>query len=278
MDINLQPQALQKLNSQNTPFIDKLKPIKKDGASNKKDQLLADRDAYLQLLLAQLKNQNPQNPADTNQMTQNIVAISQAEQSITTNEHLEKLVDMHIHSNRAAIVNYIGKEVEYDNSTQPLSFGSAKYSFTLPEKAESMKISIIDNKGFVVRTIGVDDKWKQNGTHEIEWDGKNNKGERMPDGDYKISIEAYNQYDTPIKAITTLRSKVEGITENMGKYELLLAGNNTINVDDVIAIHNSSANYDSTQNASNLLDMLMNQNQNGEDGYNNMSFANIVSE
>ena len=50
---------------------------------------------FLKLLTTQLKNQDPTEPADTNQMTQQIASLSQVEQQINTNSNLEKLIAMY---------------------------------------------------------------------------------------------------------------------------------------------------------------------------------------
>ncbi|MBN9543627.1 MAG: hypothetical protein J0G32_07560 [Alphaproteobacteria bacterium] len=220
---------LQKL--QTTPHQDRIKPIKKDGVGGKKDQLMADRDAYMALLLTQLKNQNPQSPADTNQMTQNIVAISQAEQAITTNEHLEKLVTMQEHAHKSSIVSYIGKEVEYDNSKQSLEFGQASFTYELPKDAETLKVNIVDAKGHLIRSLGSDRNMRAKGVHQFDWDGKDNNGRMQKEGVYQIQIDAATENGTPIAANTAVRAKVEGVIEDYaGNFELVLNNRNKIGI------------------------------------------------
>ena len=49
-------------------------------------------DTFLQLLTTQLKNQNPLDPLDTNQFTQQLVEFSGVEQQLKTNDFLASLV------------------------------------------------------------------------------------------------------------------------------------------------------------------------------------------
>ena len=48
-------------------------------------------DTFLQLLTTQLKNQNPLDPLDTNQFTQQLVQFTGVEQQLKTNEFLASM-------------------------------------------------------------------------------------------------------------------------------------------------------------------------------------------
>ena len=49
---------------------------------------------FLQLLTTQLKNQNPLDPLDTNQFTQQLVEFAQVEQQMKSNDQLSSLVSL----------------------------------------------------------------------------------------------------------------------------------------------------------------------------------------
>ena len=49
-------------------------------------------DTFLQLLTTQLRNQDPTQPMDANQFTQQLVQYSQVEQQLKTNDYLSALV------------------------------------------------------------------------------------------------------------------------------------------------------------------------------------------
>src|SRR5882672_11737048 len=68
-------------------------------------------DTFLQLLTTQLKNQNPLDPLDTNQFTQQLVQFSSVEQQLKTNDYLSALVAGNTNSVQTAAVNFIGKTV-----------------------------------------------------------------------------------------------------------------------------------------------------------------------
>src|SRR6478672_8456979 len=49
---------------------------------------------FLQLLTTQLKNQNPMDPLDTNQFTQQLVQFAQVEQQMKSNTQLQTLISL----------------------------------------------------------------------------------------------------------------------------------------------------------------------------------------
>src|SRR5215212_11938506 len=68
-------------------------------------------DTFLSILTTQLKNQNPLEPLDTNQFTQQLVQFSSVEQQLKTNEFLEALVQANANSINSNAVSYIGKTI-----------------------------------------------------------------------------------------------------------------------------------------------------------------------
>ena len=55
-------------------------------------QLSGNFSTFLTLLTTQLQNQDPMNPMDSNQFTQQLVEFSQVEQQINTNDNLKTII------------------------------------------------------------------------------------------------------------------------------------------------------------------------------------------
>ncbi len=66
-------------------------------------------DTFLLLLTTQLKNQNPLDPLDTNQFTQQLVQFAGVEQQIRTNDSLEALVKLNQSSQLSTAMNYVAR-------------------------------------------------------------------------------------------------------------------------------------------------------------------------
>src|SRR4249920_2378471 len=74
---------------------------------------------FLQLLTTQLKNQNPLDPLDTNQFTQQLVQFAQVEQQMKSNDLLSALL-LEKSSEATAALAYVGSTVVVDGSTARL--------------------------------------------------------------------------------------------------------------------------------------------------------------
>jgi flagellar hook assembly protein FlgD len=60
--------------------------------SNAGTTSMGDYNTFLQLLIAQAKNQDPTNPTDPSQYVQQVAALSQVEQSVTANAKLDQII------------------------------------------------------------------------------------------------------------------------------------------------------------------------------------------
>ena len=83
---------------------------------------------FLTLLTTQLKNQNPLDPLDTNQFTQQLVQFAQVEQQMKSNDQLATLVALDKTAQSTAALAYVGSTVVVDGSTAPLVNGSASWT------------------------------------------------------------------------------------------------------------------------------------------------------
>jgi flagellar basal-body rod modification protein FlgD len=68
----------------------------------------------------------------------------------------------------------------------------------MPEEGDSIKITITDKDKHIVRTITTADMTK--GPHEYSWDGKDDNGNTLPDGIYKIAVKATKPVNGTAKA------------------------------------------------------------------------------
>ncbi|MCV0426745.1 MAG: flagellar hook assembly protein FlgD [Roseibium sp.] len=61
-------------------------------ASNAQQQLTVDYDTFLQLMMAQMQNQDPTDPMDASEQLSQLASFSQVEQAIQTNAKLETML------------------------------------------------------------------------------------------------------------------------------------------------------------------------------------------
>ena len=98
---------------------------------------------FLQLLTTQLKNQNPLDPLDTNQFTQQLVQFAQVEQQMKSNDQLSRLVSLEKSAQASTALAYVGSTVVVDGSTAALTNGSATWNFNVT-KPSTATITIKD--------------------------------------------------------------------------------------------------------------------------------------
>ena len=150
---------------------------------------------FLQLLTTQLQNQNPLDPLDTNQFTQQLVEFAQVEQQLKSNDELSTLVSLQQSAQATSALNLVGATVVVNGQTAQLANGSATWTLTAT-KPTTATISIADSTGQTAYT----GKMALNaGSNTFTWNGQGNDGKAWPAGNYTISttgVDANGQTST----------------------------------------------------------------------------------
>lgn len=163
--------------------------------------------AFLQLLTTQLQNQNPLDPLDTNQFTQQLVQFAQVEQQLRGNDQLATLVALQKTTQASAALEFVGKTVVISGATTHLGTeGSTVWTFSSPKPA-SATVAIRDSTG---QTAFTGSYTLNAGRQDFVWDGLGTNGQRWPAGNYTLSITAKDANGQMV-AITT---DVQGIVDS----------------------------------------------------------------
>lgn len=181
------------------------------------DKLEKDLNQFLNLLVTQLQNQDPLEPLNANEFTQQLVQFASVEQQIYQNANLEKLVGMQQTSQVGAMVNYLGKEIEANGDAFNLENGQAKFSYNLESKAMEATLTIQDALGRTVWTSAVS---TDAGKEIFTWDGKKSDGTQAPDGPYTAVISAKDNLGNLIGVAQTVFGRVTGASAQDGQVKL----------------------------------------------------------
>jgi flagellar basal-body rod modification protein FlgD len=176
---------------------------------------------FLQLLTTQLKNQNPLDPLDTNQFTQQLVQFAQVEQQLKSNTQLETLVSLQKATQATQALGYVGQTVAIDGQTSKLTSNGAGWSFNSPKPA-SATINILNSTG---ATVFSGTYALNSGVQNFVWDGRNNSGVKQADGDYTLSITAKDATGQAVAVSTEIQGVVDSV--DMSKTPPVLSVNNT---------------------------------------------------
>lgn len=178
-------------------------------------------DNFLTILTTQLQHQDPLSPMDTHEFTNQLVQFANVEQGIQSNRNLESLIALQETNIVVGAVTYIGKEVEVTGQTKKLEDGSAEFFYTLPEDASAAVLAIYDENGTQVRFEKAN---TSAGRHSYVWDGTDDKGQALPDGNYTIQVVGANADGEQITPAYAVRGKVTGVAVEGGVPTLDLDG------------------------------------------------------
>ena len=170
-------------------------------------QLTGNFDTFLQLLTTQLQNQDPLNPMDSNQFTQQLVEFSQVEQQINTNSNLQNLIQLTEANAGSSAVGYLGKSITITNGNAALINGSTSWNYTLGATAASTTLTVTNSSGQAVYT---GPGQTSSGSNTFDWNGQDNNGNQLPDGTYTLAVKATAGDGSPI---TTSVSSTGAVTE-----------------------------------------------------------------
>lgn len=221
----------------NNAAIDNLSINKKTETKKNNNEL--GQAAFLELMITQMKNQNPLEPQDNSEFVAQLAQFS----SVEGLERLNKNFTNFMSTNALQASSLVGRSVsvETDKSTLfagGLVSGTVDLDFT----AKDAKIAIYDEAGSLVQSIPVGEMAK--GENVFRWDGQNLEinGKlldwKAPDegaaaGVYKFEITATQNGKTE-SLKTSLSANVNSVSINDdGELVLNLAGIGPVNVKDV---------------------------------------------
>ena len=197
------------------------------------DQLnLADDFAqFLNLLTAQLQNQDPLNPMETNEFTNQLVAFAGVEQQINTNQKLDSLVALQLGTAYSQSQSYIGNEISYVSSEFEYTGDPSTIRYSLSGNADTSSTIFIYNEfGEIVYS---QDAQRGAGAHEFTWDGTLNGGGVAVPGTYEIRIDALDANENPVQVSTVVSGFVKG-TESQNGQIFLLVGERAVALSNVL--------------------------------------------
>ncbi|MEO1199926.1 MAG: flagellar hook assembly protein FlgD [Pseudomonadota bacterium] len=177
-------------------------------ANNSANRVADDFDDFLSLLLTQLENQNPLEPLDTNQFTEQLVQFAEVEQQIATNQNLELQMNLSAAMVATSAVNFIGKTVTIETTRAALTDGEARWEYQISGQPTEGQFTVSDEAGNVVfsETLPI-----SNSRGTYTWDGRNADGQIMPDGTYTVTVEANDAVGDKLTATTAATVVIDGV-------------------------------------------------------------------
>lgn len=151
-------------------------------------KLNADFDMFLKLLTAQMQNQDPMDPMDTSQYTQQLVQYSQVEQQIAQTDTLKEMLGQMSSQYISQASTLIGREVAFGSNISGFAEKTpAMWDYSVKRDISSLTANITDPvTGRVVAT----QELKPETMGRFKWDGKLADGSTAPAGAYALEMTA----------------------------------------------------------------------------------------
>lgn len=193
-----------------------------------------DFNTFLKLLVAQLKNQDPLNPLDGTQFTGQIAQFSALEQQINSNNYLSQLVEQRDYGQMTLANSYLGKVVLAPGDTVSVGKeGGAEFAYKLDKTAQSVTVEIYDKDNKLVRTTSGDGT---SGNHIVTWDGKDDAGVQVPEGQYTVKVTALDADGKKMTNTVLTYGRVASAMNDAGAVSLILGDGRTTELDDILAV------------------------------------------
>jgi flagellar basal-body rod modification protein FlgD len=176
---------------------------------------------FLTLLTTQLQNQNPLDPLDTNQFTQQLVQFAGVEQQLKSNQALTSLVQLQTTAQTTQAMNFVGANAVVDGSKTALTNGKAIWSLS-SEKPVAAQVSIQNDTGATVYT----GKFTINAGNNqaFAWDGRGNDGTQWPEGNYKLSVVATDAAGKTATVSTQIQGTIDSVDLTQTPPQLSIGG------------------------------------------------------
>jgi flagellar basal-body rod modification protein FlgD len=195
---------------------------------------LASEEVFLQLLMTQMKNQDPLDPMENQEFISQLAQLSTVEQLRTTNSNLEVLQLYQSSINNAQAVSLIGKEIRasgdafhYDGQ------GAAEMDYNLAADAATVTVAIYDSTGAVVKTLELGAM--SAGDQVAEWDGTNTDGSPLEAGDYTFKVTATASDGSAVTASTYITGVVDGVAFENGM-PILKVGTHDVTMGEILEV------------------------------------------
>jgi flagellar basal-body rod modification protein FlgD len=197
-------------------------------------QIAGNFQSFLTLLTTQLQNQNPLDPLDTNQFTQQLVEFAGVQQQLNTNDSLATLVSLQQTTQSTQALAFVGHVAVVAGSTAALSNSEAGWELDIPSNSD-LTVNITSSTGQTVFTGNYNVTAGNN--QPFAWNGTGNDGTQWPDGSYTLTATAKDSSGNNVAVGTSVQGVVSSVDLSQSP-PLLSINGQTYTVNQIKAIVN----------------------------------------
>ncbi len=196
------------------------------------------QDEFLHLLTAQLKAQNPLEPANNQEFVAQLAQFSQLEQLTNMNTALEQQIETNVLLSQSmtnvSATNLIGRSVKSSSPTLNVEGGSpVQLGYNLFAAASDLRVEIRDRSGTVVRSLNP--TARSQGDNTVSWDAKDDHGSVVRDGDYFFTVTALDKNGVELETLPFTTGKVNSV-RFLGGGTVLVVDGRDVPLGDILSV------------------------------------------
>ncbi|MCP5063248.1 MAG: flagellar hook capping protein [Ignavibacteriae bacterium] len=172
------------------------------------------KDAFLELMIAQLQNQDPLEPMDGTDYSAQLAQFSSLEQLQNINDSINQSIDANYlltqSINNTMTAGLIGKDVKIAGDTVSyIGQDNTNIGYELPADARGVEVKVYDEAGQLVKTFT--DLEENKGEYKLSWDFTDDSGNKLSHGNYRVEIDATTLDGSDMVAAQYFVGNIDGV-------------------------------------------------------------------
>jgi flagellar basal-body rod modification protein FlgD len=186
-------------------------------------------DAFLKMFTTQLQYQDPSNPMESYELAAQLAQFSTLAEITKVNTNLQIEQAMLTSINNSQMVDLLGKQVTgVSDSIQLVDGETSKAQFSIEQASQNVTVNIYDENDNLVRAMSLGEVAA--GQYDVAWDGKDNEGNTVPNGNYRFEVEALDSSGNSMEVTHTVQGTVFAFRIENGTPYLILDKSNGLKV------------------------------------------------
>jgi len=170
---------------------------------------------FLTLMLAQLKNQDPTSPVDSNTFLSQLAQLSEVQGITSLNTSFSSLSSSLSSSQALQASSLLGHQALVASSTATVAAGATvSGAVSVPQTTSDVVLGITNSAGVLVRQIDLGAQ--SSGMTNFTWDGKGSNGSAVPAGTYTLTAQYAGQAKGSTAAGTYVAGTVQSVSMGAG--------------------------------------------------------------
>jgi flagellar basal-body rod modification protein FlgD len=176
---------------------------------------------FITLMLAQLQNQDPTSPVDSNTFLTQLAQLSEVQGITSLNANFSTLSNSLTSNQAMQASSLLGHQVLVSSSTATLAAGATVTgAVNVPQTTSQVTLSITDSNGNVVNQINLGAQ--SAGLANFSWNGTMGNGSQAPAGTYTLTAQYAGQVSGGTAATTLVNGTVDSVSMGAGSAGMTL--------------------------------------------------------